>query len=159
MPITVRHATPDDAEFIAAGNAAMALETENTTLDLDVLLPGVRAVLGDRTKGVYWVAEVDGTPAGQLMITWEWSDWRNCMMWWIQSVFIVGEFRRQGVYSALYDHIRALAHEDEDCGGIRLYVETENTRAQQTYQALGMCQPGYLVMEEDLRQLKDEKTC
>ena len=156
MPITVRRATPEDAEFIAAGNAAMALETENKTLDLDVLLPGVRAVLEDAGKGIYWIADVDGTRAGQLMITWEWSDWRNCMMWWIQSVFIVSDFRRRGVYSALYQHIQALARADSECGGIRLYVETENTRAQQTYAALGMYRPGYLVMEEDLRQNEDE---
>lgn len=156
MPISIRQATPADADFIAAGNAAMALETENKTLAPEVLLPGVEAVLADATKGIYWIAEVDGSPAGQLMITWEWSDWRNAMMWWIQSVFIVREFRRQGVYSALYEHIKALASEDADCGGIRLYVETENTRAQKTYAALGMRQPGYLVMEEDLRQPEDK---
>ena len=159
MSITIRRATPADAEFIAAGNAAMALETENKTLEPDVLLPGVRAVLEDASKGIYWIAEVDGTPAGQLMITWEWSDWRNCMMWWIQSVFIVGDFRRRGVYSALYQHIQTLARADSECGGIRLYVETENTRAQQTYAALGMYRPGYLVMEEDLRQKEDEQEC
>ncbi len=159
MPVTVREATPEDAEFIAAGNAAMALETEDKTLDLGVLLPGVRAVLADRSKGIYWIAEVDGTPAGQLMITWEWSDWRNCMFWWIQSVFVVSEYRRQGVYSALYRHLQDLARNDDECGGIRLYVETQNTRAQQTYSALGMCLPGYLVMEEDLRPNEDEKTC
>ena len=156
MSINIRQANSDDAEFIAAGNAAMALETESKTLDLEVLLPGVRAVLADPRKGVYWIAEFDGAPAGQLMITWEWSDWRNCMMWWIQSVFVVSEFRRRGVYSALYTHIQTLGREDDECGGIRLYVETENARAQQTYKALGMNLPGYLVMEEDLRQQKDD---
>lgn len=152
MTLTVRDARPEDGENIAAFNAAMALETENRTLDPGLLGPGVAAVLADASRGRYWVAEIDDEPAGQLMITYEWSDWRNGTLWWIQSVYIPERYRRQGVFTALYRHVEALARDAGDCCGIRLYVEESNERAQRTYAALGMTRPGYAVMEVDFRK-------
>lgn len=159
MTVTIRDAAPGDAQTIAAFNAAMAMETEGKTLDSGLVEPGVRALLNDANKGRYWVAEVDGEIAGQLMITYEWSDWRNGTMWWIQSVYVPKAFRRTGVFSALYRHVEQLAASAEDCCGIRLYVEESNERAQQTYRSLGMVSPGYAVMEVDFRTQQDGSSC
>lgn len=152
MTITIRDAQQDDADTIATFNARMAIETENRELDRTLLQPGVAAILGDVSKGRYWVAEVDGEIAGQLSVTYEWSDWRNGTLWWIQSVFVPKEFRRLGVFTALYRHVEMLARETADCCGLRLYVEGQNKRAQETYVALGMTHPGYHVMEIDFRK-------
>ena len=173
MNITVRSATPGDAATIAAFNSAMAEETEGRALDPDLINPGVAAVLDDAAKGRYWVAIDDGaddrdvgegtvdrtmldpTIVGQIMVTYEWSDWRNGVLWWIQSVYIDARYRRRGVFSALYRHVETLARETPDCCGIRLYVERDNSRAQQTYASLGMVKPGYEVMEVDFRKETD----
>lgn len=157
MLVTIRDATPSDAKTIAAHNSAMALETEGRPLDPSLIGPGVRAALEDSRKGLYWVAEQDGKVVGQIMITHEWSDWRNGVMWWIQSVYVAESSRRQGVFSALYRHVESLARQDPECCGIRLYVEHENQRAQATYLALGMVKPGYDVMEVDFRNDADPK--
>ena len=159
MTIRIRDAVPADAKTIAAFNAAMALETEGKTLDEGLLEPGVAALLNDAAKGRYWIAEVDGEIAGQLMITYEWSDWRNGTMWWIQSVFVPEKHRRTGVFSALYRHVEELASAADDCCGIRLYVEESNERAQDTYRALGMVSPGYSVMEVDFRKQEARSSC
>lgn len=147
MNLSIRPAQPADADFLASGNAAMALETEHKHLDWDVVGAGVRAALGDPGKGRYFVAELDGTPVGQLMITYEWSDWRNGNFWWIQSVYVLPRARRSGVFRALYRHLEELAAGDPAICGIRLYVERENTRAQATYRHCGMGDAGYAVME------------
>src|SRR3981081_3276864 len=102
--IDVRPATPEDAEFLVNGNARMALETEERVLDFEVLRAGVRAVFDDPARGFYLIAEIDGQPAGQMMITYEWSDWRNGAFWWIQSVYTLPESRGRGVFKALYSH-------------------------------------------------------
>ncbi len=149
MTITVRQARPGDAPFIAAGNCAMAMETEHRALQPALVTAGVEAVLADPDKGRYWVAELDGRVAGQLLITYEWSDWRNGRLWWIQSVFVDEGCRRSGVFRSLYRHVEALAREDPACCGLRLYVEQSNHRAQQTYRALGMSLTDYAVMELD----------
>jgi len=146
MKIVIREAEPEDAVILAKNNVAMALETEGKALDPDVIGPGVRAVLGDAHKGRYWVAESAGTIIGQIMVTYEWSDWRNGTIWWIQSVYVHPEHRRRGIFSALYRHVEALAHDNNACG-LRLYVEDSNERAQKTYQSLGMVIPNYQVME------------
>ena len=158
MTPTIRDATANDAATIARFNAAMALETENKTLDLSVLEAGVSALLADRSKGRYWVADSDGEIAGQIMVTYEWSDWRNGMIWWIQSVYIAKAFRRRGVFTALYRHVERLAQDNPDCCGMRLYVEHQNARAQRTYEALGMVKPGYEVMEVDFRNAHTEES-
>ena len=152
MSPLIRDATADDAASIAGFNAAMAMETEQRTLDLGVLQSGVAALLADRSKGRYWVADIGGEIAGQIMVTYEWSDWRNGMIWWIQSVFVPERFRRRGVFTALYRHVEQLARQTPECCGMRLYVERQNSRAQRTYEALGMAKPGYDVMEIDFRQ-------
>ncbi|MGB5247857.1 MAG: GNAT family N-acetyltransferase [Woeseia sp.] len=152
MPLTIRAATSKDAQQIARFNAAIAKETEERTLDPAIVNQGVSAVLSDPGKGRYWVAERDGQVVGQIMVTWEWSDWRNGMQWWIQSVYVNPESRGQGVFSALYRHVESLARGAADVCGLRLYVEKDNARAQQIYTALGMTQPGYQVMEVDFRK-------
>ncbi len=147
MQITVREALPDDAGIIAGFNSDMAMETEGKTLDPDLIGPGVAALLEDASRGRYWVAVDDNRVIGQLMVTYEWSDWRNGNIWWIQSVYVHPDWRRQGVFRALYQHVESIASATPGVIGLRLYVETGNTRAQQTYEALGMVKPNYLVME------------
>jgi ribosomal protein S18 acetylase RimI-like enzyme len=147
MPPTVRRATPADAGVITEYNLRLARESEGKELDPAVLSAGVAAVLGDPVRGLYFVAELDGRVVGQLMITTEWSDWRNGWIWWIQSVYVHEEARRQGVFRALYDHVVATARADGGVAGLRLYVESGNLAAQQTYRRLGMEPAGYFVLE------------
>jgi len=149
MDTSIRAARIDDAAFLAAGNVAMALESEQKQLDPATVTPGVRAVLDDSGKGRYFIAERDGRPVGQLMITYEWSDWRNGNFWWIQSVYVLPEARRQGVFRKMFDHVEQLAKADATVCGIRLYVERENARALATYRHCGLEDAGYVVMETD----------
>ena len=147
MNLSVREARRGDAKVIARYNAAMAEETEGKALDPGCVGPGVAALFANPSLGRYWVAEADGQVIGQVMVTYEWSDWRNGMIWWIQSVYVRPESRRKGVFSGLYRHVESLAAAAPGVIGLRLYVESNNVRAQQTYKALGMVKPGYLVME------------
>jgi ribosomal protein S18 acetylase RimI-like enzyme len=151
MSFLIRPARPADAPFIVDANCRMALETEDLALDRPTVELGVAAVLQDSTKGLYFLAEQAGRPLGQLMVTFEWSDWRNGNLWWLQSVYVVPEFRRRGVFTALYQHLRALADES-GAAGVRLYVEENNTIAQQTYRRLGMDMSHYRVMEHAPRK-------
>ena len=145
--ITVREAVEGDVATIAAFNSAMAVETEGKELEQAVVLEGVAAIVRRRELGFYLVAEVGGAIAGQLMITTEWSDWRNGYFWWIQSVYVKPEFRRVGVYSRLYERVREMALAAGDVKGIRLYVAKENVGAQRVYERLGMGDSGYLMYE------------
>ena len=147
MKFSLREARRSDADVIANHNAAMARETEDKRLDPAIVGPGVEALFVNSSLGRYWVAEAAGQVIGQLMVTYEWSDWRNGTIWWIQSVYVRPESRRQGVFSALYRHVESLATAEPGVIGLRLYVESNNLRAQHTYEALGMVKPGYLVME------------
>ena len=147
MSIHIRRATVEDAATIAAFNQGIASETEDKHLDDAIVGPGVANLLSDEADGRYWIAEIEGQPAGQIMVTYEWSDWRNGNVWWIQSVYVASDYRRQGVFSALYRAVEALAEEDADACGIRLYVEKQNDAAQATYRKLGMQGDTYLVME------------
>jgi GNAT superfamily N-acetyltransferase len=147
--LTIRAATSSDTSTIVDFNARLAHETEQLSLDRATLEAGVRAALSDPLKATYYLAEIDGRVAGQLMITHEWSDWRNGDLWWIQSVYVAEEFRRRGVFQSLYSHVRDQARQS-GAAGIRLYVERHNLKAQQTYQKLGMSMTEYLVMEEML---------
>ncbi|HEV3009563.1 MAG TPA: GNAT family N-acetyltransferase [Burkholderiales bacterium] len=144
----IRLATPADAAVLTQFNAAMALETEGKELLPEVVGAGVHSLLGNPASGFYVVAEIENLVAGSLLITKEWSDWRNGSFWWIQSVYVRPEFRRRGVYKRLYRHVQELAAKDPAVCGFRLYVERENVRAQNTYHALGMKQTRYLVFEE-----------
>ena len=146
----IRRGETRDAETIADFNAAMAAETEHLTLDRPTLLAGVRAALADAGKARYFVADAGGRVVGQLMLTREWSDWRNGDIWWIQSVYVAQDFRGRGVFKALYRHVEQFARA-EGAVGLRLYVEKENGAAQKTYESLGMSLTHYLVMEEMFR--------
>ena len=147
MGVTVRTAIANDASIIVEFNRCLAQETEAKDLELAVLSSGVFALLADAAKGQYFIAEDNGEVVGQLMITREWSDWRNGWMWWIQSVYIRADARRRGVFRTLYQHVLDAARSEPDVIGLRLYVEHENVRAQQTYRSLGMSQTGYLLFE------------
>lgn len=148
--LTIRTATLDDAETIAGFNAAMARETEDKPLDLDTVRAGVEGLFADPARGFYLVAERDGRVVGSLMITTEWSDWRNGTFWWVQSVYIRPEARRQGIYSALYAEVKQRAQAADVVCGIRLYVERSNTVARDAYEALGMTATSYRLYEEML---------
>jgi GNAT superfamily N-acetyltransferase len=147
--IELRTGNPADEPAIAEFNVAMALETERIRLDPARVAAGVRAVLEDDSKGFYLVATDRGRIAGQLMITYEWSDWRNGNFWWIQSVYVHPDHRSQGIFRGLYDRILQLARAAEDVCGVRLYVERENHRARRTYESLGMKQTAYDLYEVD----------
>ena len=144
----IRSATPADAETIASFNEAMAVETEGKTLDPATVRAGVRGLFARPEFGFYVVAEDGGRIVGQLMITFEWSDWRNGVFWWIQSVYVRPEFRGRGVYRALHGHVRAMAKAAGSVCGFRLYVEKENAAAQETYRRLGMHETRYVLYEE-----------
>ena len=150
MALTVRPATLADAAVVVEFNRLLALETEDKVLDPAVLARGVAAGLADPNKGRYFVAEDpeagDGV-LGQLMLTFEWSDWRNGWLWWIQSVYVREDARRRGVFRALYEHVHRAARADPTVAGLRLYMEHENHRARQTYLAMGLEATGYVVLQ------------
>ncbi len=146
--ITIRDAASTDLDTIVAFNQAMAEETEGKTLDPPTILAGVRKALEDPARCMYFVAVVDDAVVGQTMVTFEWSDWRNGCIWWIQSVYVDPGFRRHGVFRALYAHVRDLARRSPDVCGLRLYVIKQNTRAIETYRKLGMTLTDYLLCEE-----------
>ena len=147
--IAILVATPADAEFLVRGNAEMALETEHLSLDFDRLRDGVHAVFENPARGVYYLAMVGSRRAGMMMITYEWSDWRNGVFWWIQSVFVEPTFRSRGVFKSLYKHVGDLAKATPGVAGLRLYVENSNSRAQNTHQRVGMKRTAYQMFESD----------
>ena len=148
--VQLRKGQQSDLPALVRFNQAMALETETLSLDEVLLTKGVNALLSEPEKGFYLVAEADGDGeiVGSLMVTFEWSDWRALNYYWIQSVYIRPENRRQGIYGKLYQQVKTIAAENGGAASFRLYVEQENTKAQQTYQALGMEQSYYLMYEE-----------
>ena len=148
--MNIRFAQKEDAPALVEFNQAMALETEGKRLDAQILTSGVEAVFDDEKKGFYVVAESENKIIGGLMITFEWSDWRNNWFWWIQSVYILPEGRGRKIYSRLYDFVKEKAREAGDVCGIRLYVEKENTHAQKVYEKVGMDASHYLMYEEML---------
>ena len=150
MVITVRQATPADVDTLVAGNIAMALEAEHKRLDPAIVQRGVQAVFDEPGRGRYFVAEIGGKVVGQAMYTYEWSDWRNGTFWWLQSVYVAPVARRTGVFREIYRFIEQLAKDTPGVCGLRLYVELDNERAQQTYARCGMVDAGYRVMEMDM---------
>jgi len=146
--MNIRTANQSEADSLVEFNQAMALETEGKHLDADTLRSGVSAVFADAAKGFYVVAESEGKIVGGLMVTFEWSDWRNAWFWWIQSVYIRPEARGQRVYSRMYDFVKERAAAAGNVCGFRLYVETENTHAQRVYEKVGMHASPYLMYEE-----------
>ena len=148
--MNIRKAQKSEASDLVEFNQAMALETEGKKLDSRILRSGVEAVFNDEKKGFYVVAEEAESIIGGLMITFEWSDWRGRWFWWIQSVYILPEFRGQGVYRLLYEFVKAEAEKSKNVCGFRLYVEKENMNAQKVYEKLGMESSHYLMYEETL---------
>ncbi|MDQ3494704.1 MAG: GNAT family N-acetyltransferase [Pseudomonadota bacterium] len=145
----VREARRDDLDWLAEGAIAMAWETEHKRLDPDTVRAGIAAGLDDPARARYFVADGNGARVGTLMLTQEWSDWRNGAWWWIQSVYVAPAHRRQGVFAALYRHVEALARDAPGVIGLRLYVERDNSAAQRTYTALGMRNAGYRLYESE----------
>ena len=146
----IRSASPDDISEIAQFNIAMAQETEERQLDPETIQSGVSGVIQNHAHGFYLIAERDQVAVGSLLITFEWSDWRNGTLWWIQSVYVKPEHRRTGVFKALYDAVIARARAAKSVRGIRLYVEQENLDAQSVYQKLSMQKTPYQMFERML---------
>jgi GNAT superfamily N-acetyltransferase len=144
--IIIREATPEDSAVIIDFQQKMAWETEKIILVPEIISKGVKTVFANCDHGQYWVAENDGIVVASLLITYEWSDWRNTNVWWIQSVYVLTEFRRTGIFKSMYQHIKDEAAK-KDIAGLRLYVETKNSRAQMTYEALGMNSDHYRMYE------------
>jgi ribosomal protein S18 acetylase RimI-like enzyme len=135
--ITVARATIDNLSDIVSFQIAMALETEGINLDEAVITSGVKAVFDDLSKGVYFIVKDGDKAIASNLITYEWSDWRNRNIWWIQSVYVRPEYRKQGVFKTLYNHLKEQV-ELNNIGGLRLYVDKTNTRANEVYTRLGM---------------------
>ncbi|MDJ0907836.1 MAG: GNAT family N-acetyltransferase [Woeseiaceae bacterium] len=148
MTIVIRDASPADGPIIAEFNSRLREETEGKPLDPEVIGPGVAAMLADPLKGRYWVAETEGEIVGQIMVTYEWSDWRNGTWWWLQSVYVREDHRQSGIFKALYRYIEALARGEDSVVGIRLYVEKDNGRAQSIYDGLGFRDTGYQMQQK-----------
>ena len=139
--------------MIAEFNLRLAEETEELHLDPGCVDKGVAAILSDPAKGLYFVAQTRGEVVGQVMITYEWSDWRNGNLWWLQSVYVRKDFRRKGVFRALFKHLQDLALKSGGVCGLRLYMHSENARARNSYEQLGMKRTKYEVMEMELDQI------
>ncbi|MDB6125399.1 MAG: putative acetyltransferase [Pedosphaera sp.] len=150
--MNIRQATPKDAAIIADFNIRLAQETEDLLLEPNTVRQGVEALLKDPAKGFYFVVETsEAGVVGQILITYEWSDWRNGNIWWIQSVYVREEFHGKGVFKLLFEHVEKLAKESGEVCSLRLYVERENGRAHRAYQKLGMEETHYRVFEKGLR--------
>ena len=156
--LSIRPARPEDWPVVVDFNSRLAEESEGKVLDHAHLVPGVQALLADPAKGRYFVAELDGQIIGQLMHTREWSDWRNGDIWWLQSVYVHPDHRRQGVFRALFEHLKSEAQNNPHVVGLRLYVEQDNTRAHATYANLGFNPGGYFVLEQWHRRAVRKQT-
>jgi ribosomal protein S18 acetylase RimI-like enzyme len=146
--VQIEIARAEDAAVIAAFNCAMALETENVKLDPAEVERGAHELIAQPLLGFYLVAKLDGVAAGSLMVTYEWSDWRNGVYWWIQSVYVKEDMRRKGIYRKLFEHVKDAARKDPRYRGLRLYVDKDNRAAQATYVKLGMSESHYLLFEQ-----------
>jgi len=145
--VKIRNAKETDLKDIASFQVLMAKETEDLQLDEKTVYAGVKAVMDDPSKGRYFVAEANGQAVASLLITYEWSDWRNGNIFWIQSVYVLPEYRKQGIFRNLYLHVKALAEASADIAGIRLYMELNNGRARKVYENMGMQNGHYEVFE------------
>lgn len=145
--INIRKAELPDIEIIIEYQLLLAKESEEVILDAEILKPGLRAVFEDPAKGQYYVAESDGKVIATLMTTYEWSDWRNGWVWWIQSVYVDKPWRKAGVFRQMYAFLKKIVMESPEIRGLRLYVDNTNTRAITVYQNLGMNGDHYKVFE------------
>ncbi|HPT20697.1 MAG TPA: GNAT family N-acetyltransferase [Bacteroidales bacterium] len=144
--IKIRKAAPEDISAIVSFQQKMAWETEQFALDLPTVTKGVTAVFRNPLLGQYWISEEEGNVIASLLITHEWSDWRNADVWWIQSVYVLPAYRRRGVFRSMYSYIKDEA-DHQNIAGLRLYVETKNSKAQKTYESLGMQSLHYKMYE------------
>ena len=149
--VVVRDATPDDVDHIVDFNYRLAAESESKILDREVLTRGVHRGFSRPELCRYFIAEVNGEPAGMTMLTYELTDWRDGVIWWLQSVFVRPRYRRYGVFRAIYDHIKALALAGPETRALALYVKRYNQRAVDTYKALGMTDGDYYVLEYEIK--------
>lgn len=145
--VSIRKSRLEDVPTIVDFQQRLALESESYILDGTIVTKGIHAMFADPTKGTYFIAEVDGEIAGCHSITYEWSDWRNGMVWWLQSVYVVEKQRRNGVFKAMFENLRMLIKNDPGLAGLRLYVDKTNARAQKVYEAMGMNGEHYSVFE------------
>jgi GNAT superfamily N-acetyltransferase len=143
----IRTASLEHADSIIDFNIALCLESEGKTLDRSIVSEGVKRFILEPSRGKYFVAIINGEVVGQTAYTFEWSDWRNGEIWWIQSVYVKPNFRGIGVFTSLFEHIKQLGEANSDCCGIRLYMERENSNARQSYARLGFEETGYEVFE------------
>ena len=148
LEIIVREAHEDDLAILVKNNQALAMETEELPLNEDMLRKGIEQAL-KRQECHYFAATVAGKVVGQTMITYEWSDWRNGIIWWIQSVYVLPGYRKQGVFRKLFSHIENLARIRSEVKALRLYVMQNNKVGQHTYQSMGMNNSGYIVYEKE----------
>ena len=148
MPINIREANSNDLLILVNNNQALAQETESLELNKNILRDGIEQAL-KRRECHYFVAMMDENVVGQSMITYEWSDWRNGVIWWIQSVYVLPRYRKQGVFRSLFLHIESLARSNPQVKAIRLYVMNNNNTGQRTYKNLGMDDSGYIVFEKE----------
>lgn len=149
--IDIRIADINDAPVIARFTGSMALETEGMELDADVVLSGVANAIKNEKFGFYVVAQKDGAAIACMMVTYEWSDWRNGVQWWLQSVYVEPDSRNMGVFSEMFDFVVGLASKEENVCGIRLYVDRSNASAISTYESLGFTPTDYLLFEKTLQ--------
>lgn len=149
MTLILRYAGQEDAETIAENNRATAWETEGRELDPATARAGADAVLVDPSRGFYLVAEEDGRILGQCMVTYEWSDWRCGVFWWIQSVYVRKDARRRGIFRRIYRYVEEEARARPDVAGLRLYVDADNLTAQEAYRTAGMREARYVMFEVD----------
>ena len=165
MSLRIRAAQASDGDLLARWALAMAQETEHKALDPATVTAGVAAGIADDSRARYFVAMHEAVLAGRetvalavgtLMLTREWSDWRNGDWWWIQSVYVPPEHRRQGVFAALYRHVEQAARDTAGVVGLRLYVERDNVAARHTYAALGMADAGYRIFEAEFARMPHE---
>lgn len=153
----IRQALSQDAAELTEFNINMARETEGVELIPEVIAAGVETMINNPQMGFYLVVELDNGIQASLMVTTEWSDWRNGMFWWIQSVYVRPQYRRQGLYRELYQRVKELAEQEPSVCGFRLYVERDNSTAQKSYAALGMSETEYRLYEELIPALKYKK--
>jgi hypothetical protein len=144
----VRHATRDDIPILVEFQQRLARETENFELDKATVTKGMLATFDDPSKGKYFIAEYNGDRVGCHSITFEWSDWRNGMVWWLQSVYVIESHRKYGIFKSMFQNLQRMMDEDESIRGLRLYVDKTNLKAQQVYQAMGMNGEHYSVFEK-----------
>jgi len=142
----IRPAVLADLPVLVEFNCRLARETEAKELDSAVVTAGITALLRDSSKGRYWVAELNGETVGQVMVTYEWTDWRNGIFWWLQSVYVRADVRGRGIFTALFREVQRTGALESDFRGLRLYVEEHNQRAQSVYLRLGLTRTGYEVL-------------